>query len=140
MVATTKPIAYQMYIDGRWVDAESGSTFDIVNPATEEVIATAPEASRGEMRRAIEIARGLRRGALAAHVAARPRPDHPADRRRARRRRPAAELLTAEAGCAQYLMSIQPTTQSACTATPIRAQARNDRDVEPLILEFASAA
>jgi len=52
-----KPLVYQMYIDGRWVDADNGATFGIVNPATEEVFAAAPDAGRDEMRRAIEAAR-----------------------------------------------------------------------------------
>ena len=31
---------YKNYIGGEWVDAASGETFDVINPATEEVIAT----------------------------------------------------------------------------------------------------
>ena len=27
-------LRHQCYIDGRWCDADSGETFDIVNPAT----------------------------------------------------------------------------------------------------------
>ena len=34
---------YKNYIGGEWVDAASGETFDVVNPATEEVFATVPE-------------------------------------------------------------------------------------------------
>ena len=36
---------YQMLIDGAWVDAEGGKTFDSVNPATGAVWAEIPEAS-----------------------------------------------------------------------------------------------
>ena len=32
--------SYQMLIDGKWVDAESGETFITVNPATQEAIAS----------------------------------------------------------------------------------------------------
>ena len=32
----------QNYIDGKWVDAQSGERFDVFNPATGEVVATAP--------------------------------------------------------------------------------------------------
>ncbi len=32
----------QMWIDGRSVDAVDGRVFDVVNPATEEVVDTAP--------------------------------------------------------------------------------------------------
>ena len=30
---------YKMFIDGQWVDSESGETMDIINPATQEVVA-----------------------------------------------------------------------------------------------------
>ena len=30
---------FQMYIDGQWVDAHDGGMLDIVDPATEEVVA-----------------------------------------------------------------------------------------------------
>ena len=33
---------YQMYIDGKFVDAKSGKTFDVYAPSTEGVIATVP--------------------------------------------------------------------------------------------------
>jgi acyl-CoA reductase-like NAD-dependent aldehyde dehydrogenase len=36
--------AYQLLIGGEWVDGDSG-TYDIVNPATEEVVGEAPQAS-----------------------------------------------------------------------------------------------
>jgi acyl-CoA reductase-like NAD-dependent aldehyde dehydrogenase len=38
-----QPQALKMYIGGRWVESESGKTFDAHNPATGEVIATLPE-------------------------------------------------------------------------------------------------
>ena len=46
------------YIGGEWVDSLSGETFDVVNPATEEVFATVPSAGREDAQRAIEAARG----------------------------------------------------------------------------------
>jgi succinate-semialdehyde dehydrogenase / glutarate-semialdehyde dehydrogenase len=46
----------QCYIDGRWVDADSGGSHPVKNPATGEVIATVPEATAVETRRAIEAA------------------------------------------------------------------------------------
>jgi aldehyde dehydrogenase (NAD+) len=46
-----------MFIDGRFVDSESGETRPSINPATEEPIATVPIATRGDARRAIEAAR-----------------------------------------------------------------------------------
>jgi len=46
----------QCYIDGRWSDADSGQTFDIVNPATAVKIGTAPMMGAGETARAIAAA------------------------------------------------------------------------------------
>ena len=51
------PTAYQTYIDGRWLEARDGAVHDVINPATEEVIATVPDAGREEMRSAIAAAR-----------------------------------------------------------------------------------
>jgi len=48
---------YQMYIDGKFVDAESGECRPTVNPATEETIAHVPVASKSDAKRAIEAAR-----------------------------------------------------------------------------------
>ncbi len=47
---------YQLYIDGRWVDPEGGR-YDDVDPATEQVIATAPDATVGQVGEAIAAAR-----------------------------------------------------------------------------------
>ena len=47
----------RMLIDGELVVAESGSTFENVNPATEEVIGVVADASTAEMQRAIAAAR-----------------------------------------------------------------------------------
>jgi len=48
---------YQLYIDGRWVEPEDGR-YDDVSPATEQSIATAPDASVGQVSDAIAAARG----------------------------------------------------------------------------------
>jgi betaine-aldehyde dehydrogenase len=45
------------YIDGEWVDAAEGGRFDVVNPATGETIATAPDSSPRDAERAIDAAR-----------------------------------------------------------------------------------
>ncbi len=45
------------YIDGAWVDADSGETFEVVNPATGEALADVPRCGADETRRAIEAAR-----------------------------------------------------------------------------------
>jgi succinate-semialdehyde dehydrogenase/glutarate-semialdehyde dehydrogenase len=46
----------QGFIDGQWVDADSGATFPVVNPATQEVVAEVPRMGAAETRRAIEAA------------------------------------------------------------------------------------
>tara|TARA_B110000503_G_scaffold36706_1_gene60043 strand:- start:35139 stop:36623 length:1485 start_codon:yes stop_codon:yes gene_type:complete len=47
---------YQMYIDGQWVDAENNKTFESTNPATCESWAIIPEASAGDVDRAVRAA------------------------------------------------------------------------------------
>jgi len=46
----------QSYINGQWVDADSGDTFDVTNPANGEVVATIASCGADETRRAIEAA------------------------------------------------------------------------------------
>jgi aldehyde dehydrogenase (NAD+) len=48
---------YKNYIGGEWVDAASGETFDVVNPATEEVVASVPNGGREDAKKAIASAR-----------------------------------------------------------------------------------
>jgi acyl-CoA reductase-like NAD-dependent aldehyde dehydrogenase len=48
---------YQNYIGGEWVDAASGETFDVINPATEEGVATVPKGDREDAHEAIAAAR-----------------------------------------------------------------------------------
>jgi len=47
---------YQLYIDGRWVEPQDGR-YDDIDPATEQTIATAPDASVGQVGEAIAAAR-----------------------------------------------------------------------------------
>ncbi|OBK50039.1 aldehyde dehydrogenase family protein [Mycobacterium kubicae] len=47
---------YGLYIDGRWVEPEDGR-YDDISPATEQTIATAPDASVGQVSEAIGAAR-----------------------------------------------------------------------------------
>ncbi|WP_295813112.1 NAD-dependent succinate-semialdehyde dehydrogenase [uncultured Nitratireductor sp.] len=44
------------FIDGAWVDADSGQTVDVVNPANGQKIGTVPRSGAAETRRAIEAA------------------------------------------------------------------------------------
>ena len=46
----------QAYINGTWTDAEDGATFDILNPATGDVIGNVPKMGAAETARAIDAA------------------------------------------------------------------------------------
>ncbi len=46
----------QAFINGEWLDADSGQTIKVTNPATGEVIGTVPKMGAAETRRAIEAA------------------------------------------------------------------------------------
>lgn len=52
-----KKSPYQMYINGQFVPSDSGETFDIVNPATNEVFAKAYKGGVSDMQKAITAAR-----------------------------------------------------------------------------------
>src|SRR6266508_1827229 len=47
----------QLYIDGKWVDGSSDDELEVINPATEEVITTVPQASIDDVDRAVSAAR-----------------------------------------------------------------------------------
>ena len=47
---------YQMLIDGAWVDASDGGAFDSVNPASGQVWSRVPEATEGDVDRAVRSA------------------------------------------------------------------------------------
>jgi len=55
-IKDSKLLRTQAYINGQWVDADDGSTFDVLNPATQDVIATIASVGASETRRAIEAA------------------------------------------------------------------------------------
>ncbi|MFZ5789842.1 MAG: NADP-dependent succinate-semialdehyde dehydrogenase [Pseudomonadota bacterium] len=46
----------QAYINGKWVNADSGKTIDVTNPATGEKLGTVPNMGAAETRRAIDAA------------------------------------------------------------------------------------
>ncbi len=48
---------YKMWINGKWVAAESGKTYPVFNPATEEEIAQIPLGGMAEVDKAVEAAR-----------------------------------------------------------------------------------
>ena len=64
MAALAQPIQHafsnkhgQLLIDGKWVDAQSGKTFDVVDPATEEVIARVAAGDAPDIDLAVKAAR-----------------------------------------------------------------------------------
>src|SRR5262249_30186253 len=48
----------RMLVGGEWVEAASGETFETLNPATEELLATVPQAGVEDVDRAVRAARG----------------------------------------------------------------------------------
>ena len=55
--AQTTPRRYQLFIDGQFVDAESGKTFNSPNPATGETFAEVAEADKADVDKAVAAAR-----------------------------------------------------------------------------------
>jgi betaine-aldehyde dehydrogenase len=49
--------SYQMLINGQWREARSGKTYDVMNPATDEVIAKVPDAGPADVDAAVAAAR-----------------------------------------------------------------------------------
>jgi betaine-aldehyde dehydrogenase len=47
----------QNFVDGKWVDAADGSRFDVIDPATEEAIATVPDSKAADAELAVAAAR-----------------------------------------------------------------------------------
>ena len=59
----------KMLIDGQWVDAASGKTFPVYNPATGEVMANVAEGDKEDIDRAVRAARrAFESGPLAHNV------------------------------------------------------------------------
>lgn len=48
--------AYKNFVGGEWVDALSGETMEVMNPATGETVAEVPRCSAGDVDRAVEAA------------------------------------------------------------------------------------
>src|ERR687884_55033 len=55
--ASETPRKYQLFIDGKWVDAESGKTFETPNPATGETLAVVAEGDKADIDKAVQAAR-----------------------------------------------------------------------------------
>src|SRR2546429_7698588 len=50
----------KMFVDGKWVESESGEYFDADSPATGEIIAQVPKGNRADAQRAVEAAHRAR--------------------------------------------------------------------------------
>src|ERR1051326_8446900 len=57
------PRKYQLFIDGQWVDAESGKTFTTPNPATGATLAEVAEGDKADIDKAVAAARRAFEGA-----------------------------------------------------------------------------
>ena len=55
--ASNTPRKYQLLIDGKWVDAESGKTFETPNPSTGQTLAEVAEADKADVDKAVAAAR-----------------------------------------------------------------------------------
>jgi succinate-semialdehyde dehydrogenase / glutarate-semialdehyde dehydrogenase len=55
-MATATATLKRMYIDGKWCEAANGRTLQIINPATEEVLAEIAYGGRADAKRALEAA------------------------------------------------------------------------------------
>jgi succinate-semialdehyde dehydrogenase/glutarate-semialdehyde dehydrogenase len=53
VIAETELRREQAFVDGRWVDSDSGQTFPVTNPATGEELARVPRMGAAETRRAL---------------------------------------------------------------------------------------
>src|ERR687898_682371 len=56
-MAETGTRKYQLFIDGQWVDSQSGKTFSTPNPATGEQLAEVAEADKADIDKAVAAAR-----------------------------------------------------------------------------------
>jgi succinate-semialdehyde dehydrogenase/glutarate-semialdehyde dehydrogenase len=60
-ITDSKLLKTQAYIDGQWVDADSGDHLAVLNPATGETVAEIAKCGKAETRRAIEAAEKAQR-------------------------------------------------------------------------------
>ena len=98
MTAVAKPIRAQMHVGGRWVDAESGASFESVSPATGEVLGVLPDAGREDARRAVDAAGAVSAAVAAQAMVERVRLCHEVGDRLDSRREEVARLLSLEQG------------------------------------------
>src|SRR5271166_2114863 len=56
-LATAQTQTYQMYVNGEWISGNSGKTFPVYDPSTEEVIAEVPDSNAKDVDRAVAAAK-----------------------------------------------------------------------------------
>lgn len=61
----------KMYINGEWVDAENGETFDVISPANGQVLATLPKATVEDLKKAIDAAEDAKEKILSLSISER---------------------------------------------------------------------
>ena len=47
---------FGQFIDGKWLPSSNGETYEVINPATEEILGKASKASPADVERALESA------------------------------------------------------------------------------------
>ena len=47
---------FGQYIDGKWQKSSDGGTYDVINPATEEVLGKASKATQNDVEKALKAA------------------------------------------------------------------------------------
>ena len=96
------PSERQNYIDGEWVDAESGETFKTTNPASpDETVASYPQSDESDAERAIEAAVAVQPDWAATPAPERGRVLIEASNRLAERKSEITDLLVSEEGKTQ---------------------------------------
>ena len=85
-------------IDGRWVAADSGRTFEVLDPATDAVVGRVPAMGGAETRRAVDAAAGAFPEWAARPVEARAATLRELSARLIARRSDLAAVMTAEQG------------------------------------------
>jgi aldehyde dehydrogenase (NAD+) len=113
---TTSLESPRLYIDGTWVDPSGDGVVDVINPATEEVIASVPEASIADVDRAVTSARRAFDEGPWPQMSPRERSDMLVRfvQAVADRRAELVDLIVSEAGCAR------PFAQALQFDTPLR--------------------
>ena len=88
----------KMFVDGNWVDSESGQHFDADSPVTGEVIALVPKGTRADAQRAVEAAHKARAAMANLKGFERSKRLHKVAEEVERRREELARLLTLDQG------------------------------------------